>query len=119
MRRARILDVLSAVTAVAAGHPEIEAWWYAPPRRLRLEGEIARAPRETPALEVVVQASGAASTRCDEIAGELARRLASGPVSVRLHRGAAEERQLFRLLSGRRPGARAAAEPGPAANRPA
>jgi len=101
MRHARILDVLSAVTAVAAGHPEILAWWFAPPQRLRLQGEIARPRQETPPLEVVVQADPAVSTVCDVIAAELSGRLSGSPVTVRLHRGGAEERQLFRLLSGR------------------
>ncbi len=108
MRHARILDVLSAVTAVAAGHPEVEAWWYAPPRRLRLQGEIGRARADASALEVVVQTRGGAS--CQEIAAELARRLPSDRVSVRLHQGDGEARQLFRLLSGGRGGAPARAD---------
>jgi hypothetical protein len=101
MRQARILDVLSAVTEVAAAHPEIEAWWYAPPRRLRLHGEIARARQEASLLEVIVQTHGSLSTGCDGIAAELSRRLPGSSLAVRLHRGSAEDRQLFRLLSGR------------------
>jgi hypothetical protein len=104
MRHARILDVLSAVTAVAAAHPEVEAWWYAPPRRLRLQGEIARAGAEVPSLEVIVQVAPSSCTDCDKIASELSQRLPGSPVAVRLHRAEAEERQLFRLLSvSRRP----------------
>jgi hypothetical protein len=100
MRHARILDVLSAVADVATGHSEIAAWWYAPPRRLRLQGEIAPAHRERPLLEVVVQAEEGLSTDCEAIAVELSRRLPGSSVSVRHHRGRDEERQLFRLVSG-------------------
>lgn len=102
MRHARILDVLSAVTAVAPAHPEVEAWWYAPPQRLRLEGEIGRARAEVPSLDVVVQGEASLCTRCDAIAAALSPRLPGHRVSVRLHRGEAEERRLFRLLSGGR-----------------
>ncbi len=116
MRQARILDVLRAVTEVAPAHPEVEAWWYAPPRRLRLQGERPRDARgdlcagvsgarsdseRAPAVEVVVEAGPAASPDCVGIAGELERRLPESTLSVRPYRAAAEERQLFRLVSGR------------------
>jgi hypothetical protein len=112
MRQARILDVLCAVREVAPAHPEVEAWWYAPPRRLRLQGERPRDARGdacgggsgsegAPAIEVVVEAGSAASPDCVGIAAELARWLPGSALSVRLHRAAAEERQLFRLVSGR------------------
>ena len=115
MRHARILDVLSAVTAIAPAHPKVEAWWYAPPRRLRLHGEIARARAEAPPLEVVVQGASSLSTDCDAIAAELSGRLAGSRVAVRIHRGETEDRQLFRLLSGPRAHDRAAVSPQPLA----
>jgi hypothetical protein len=99
MQRA-ILDVLRAVTEVDALHPEVEAWWYAPARRLRLLGELPVSNRDIPSVEVVVSAPGVSVDR-EAIAAELSRRLLGHPVSVRLHRGPAEERQLFRLVSGR------------------
>ncbi len=116
MRQARILDVLRAVTEVAPAHPEVEAWWYAPPRRLRLRGERRRdaggdacgggsgargGSEGAPAVEVVVEAGSATSPDCVGIAAALARWLPGSPLSVRLHRAAAEERQLFRLVSRR------------------
>src|SRR3990172_6161031 len=113
MRQVRILDVLRAVTEVAPAHPEVEAWWYAPPRRLRLQGERPRDARgdacdgarrgleEAPAVVVVVEAGPAASPDCVGIAAELARWLPGSALSVRLHRAVAEKRRLFRLGIGR------------------
>ena len=114
MRHARILDVLRAVTEASASRPEVETWWYAPARRLRLMGELPRNGQETASLEVVVEIDPAISADCDGIAAELSRRLPGSPVSVRLHRGAAEERQLFRLVSSRSRTGRNAAARGPA-----
>ncbi len=112
MRTPSILDVLRAVTEVAAAQRDVEGWWYAPARRLRLTGELPGTPREVHSLEVVVEVAGTAEVDCAGIAAELSSRLAGQPVSVRPHRGAAEERQLFRLVSGR---SRAGAGPAPVA----
>src|SRR4029077_17679278 len=38
MRRPSILDVLRAVKEVGSTHPEVRGWWYAPGRRMRLQG---------------------------------------------------------------------------------
>jgi hypothetical protein len=101
MRTPSIIDVLRAVKDVADAHPDVAGWWYAPARRLRLRGELPGTAREAPLLEVVVEVAGAAEVDCAGIAAELSSRFAGQAVSVRPHRGAAEERQLFRLLSGR------------------
>jgi hypothetical protein len=97
MRPPSILDVLRAVKRVAAAHPEVASWWYAPPQRLRLTGELPLTSSEV-TLEVVldVPSDGAA---LDAIGGELSRAVGGFPVRARAHRGAAEERPLFRLVS--------------------
>ncbi len=99
MRQARILDVLRAVTATAAEHPEVQAWWYAPPVRLRLAGELARTGPEPLPLEIVVEAVPPASLDRAALSAALSRRLSGAPVAVRPHGGTAEARKLFRLLS--------------------
>src|SRR5215471_13265632 len=98
MRHAAILDVLSAVKGLAATHPEVAAWWYAPARRLRLLGQRVRGSAEALPLEIVVEPAGLATVDCDSLASELGRRLPGDSVAVRL-RGAAEEKRLFRLKS--------------------
>jgi hypothetical protein len=97
MRRPSILDVLRAVKEVGRAHPEVRSWWYAPGRRLRLQGALPGGEGGE-GLEVVVEPDVGAVVLAG-ICGELAERLRSGPVSVRPHRGSGEERQLYRLLS--------------------
>ncbi len=99
MRHAAILDVLRAVKDLADAHPEVAAWWYAPARRLRLLGQRARGSAEALRLEIVVQPAASAAVDCDCLASELGRRLPGDSIAVRLHRGAAEEKRLFRLKS--------------------
>lgn len=99
MRHAAILDVLRAIKDLAGTHPEVAAWWYAPARRLRLSGERARGPEQALELEVVVEPAAAAAVDCNYLAAELGRKLPGDSVAVRLHRGAAEKRRLFRLKS--------------------
>lgn len=108
MRTPSILDVLRAVISVAAAHPEVDAWWYAPPRRLRLRGELPGAA-SAPPLEVVVEAAAGAEVDEDHLAAELAPRLPGQAVAVRPHRGAGEERRLFRLVSRHSPARSASA----------
>jgi hypothetical protein len=96
MRQPSILNVLRAVRQVGPAHPEVRAWWYAPARRLRLHGALPEG--EGDAVEVVVELD-LQGTDLAAIGGEIAQSLRSGPVSVRPHRGADEERQLYRLLS--------------------
>jgi len=95
MRRPSILDVLRAVRDVGPAHPKVRAWWYAPGRRLRLQGAGEEAGE---AVEVVVE-TDAGGADLSGIGGDLADRLRRGPVSVRPHRGKGEEQQLYRLLS--------------------
>ncbi|HEX9572612.1 MAG TPA: hypothetical protein VF994_00870 [Myxococcales bacterium] len=97
MRRPSILDVLRAVRDVGPTYPEVRAWWYAPGRRLRLQGTVA-GEEGGEAVEVVVE-TDAGGADLAGIGGDLADRLRRGPVSVRPHRGTGEERQLYRLLS--------------------
>lgn len=99
MRQPSILDVVRAVTEVGAAHPEVATWWYAPPQRLRLRGELPPEVQEPPPVEVVVELGGSPDADYERIAGELAAYLSGGRVRVRAHRGANEERQLFRLRS--------------------
>ena len=100
-RPPRILDVLSAVGRVAPQHPEIESWWYAPRRRMPLNGELPRRSSELLPLEIVVQSrSDTSASTCTNVAFELAAYLGEH-VGVREHRGEAEERHLFRLLTRR------------------
>jgi hypothetical protein len=101
LKQPSILDVVHGVKSVAPAHPEVAVWWYTPPQRLRLAGELPR-PASAPAeltIEVVVAGSSGSTIACDQIAGELSRALAGIPVAVRPHRGAAEERPLFRIVS--------------------
>ena len=103
MRQPSILDVLHAVSEVGASHPEIHTWWYAPVRRMRLRGEMLREEHGRAELEVVVEA-GSPDADLSRIGRELAESLGGGgAVSVRKHRGQAEERQLYRLLTRQEP----------------
>jgi hypothetical protein len=98
MRPPSILDVVTAVKRAAPAHGGVIAWWYAPPRRLRLEGE--RAPREAPPdVEVVVELARGSNADPARIAAELATALRLPSVRVRQHRGAEEPRRLFRIVS--------------------
>ena len=100
MKQPSILDVVHGVKAVAPGHPEVKAWWYTPPQRLRLSGELPGAESKL-TIEVVVEGEPEAlpSVACAQIAQELSRALAGATVGVRAHRGQREERPLFRIVS--------------------
>ncbi len=97
MRQPSILDMLRAVKEVGSAHAEVRAFWYAPTRRLRLQGELPGS-QASESVEVVVEAD---STAIDlsVIGDALGRSLRGVPVTVRRHRGASEERQLYRLWS--------------------
>jgi hypothetical protein len=110
MRQPSILDVVRAVKTAAARHPEVTGWWYTPARLLRLEGDRPASLSPAPVLEVVVQ-HGAVLPDFDALGRELAAMLRGATPSVRAHRGAAEERRLFRLAS-RGPGEKAACPTG-------
>jgi hypothetical protein len=105
MRQPSILDVVRAVKTTAVRHPEVSGWWYTPARLLRLEGDRPAGLTPPPALEVVVE-HGAVAPDFDAIGRELAELLRGASLKVRPHRGAAEERRLYRLAS-RGPGERA------------
>jgi hypothetical protein len=106
-----ILDVVHAVKGVAAAHPEVAVWWYTPPQRLRLAGELPGSGATAPVVEVVVEGDSLASVTsapsmpCAAIALELTAALSGTPVTVRTHRGTREERHLFRIVSTSRRGA--------------
>ena len=97
MRQPSILDVLRAVRDVGAAHPEVRAWWYAPARRLRLQGALSPSG-EKPAIEIAIEVDNddadlkGISSKIEEVLG-------CRPVAVRPHRGPGEERQLYRLFS--------------------
>jgi hypothetical protein len=102
MKHPSILDVIHAVKQVASAHPEARAWWYTPPQRLRLSGELPRRADEETAIgqiEVVVQGDSLDAAALDLIASQLSHAMAGEPVSVRMHGGANEARPLFRILS--------------------
>jgi hypothetical protein len=102
VRQPSILDVVHGVKGVATTHPEVTTWWYTPPQRLRLAGERPGPASATLSIEVVVEGpSGAAAIACADIAAELSAALSGVIVGVRMHRGAAEPRPLFRIVSQR------------------
>lgn len=96
MRRPSILDVVQAVTAVAPSHREVHAWWYAPPTRFHLRG--ARSDDSAHRVEVVIEPRPSVRLNLESIAADLSARLSGTPTDVRGHRGADEERRLFRVL---------------------
>jgi hypothetical protein len=97
MRQPSILDVLRAVRDVGGAHPEVRAWWYAPARRLRLHGEVP-SPSDKTGIEIAIQVDKE-SADLEGISSKIEQVLGCRPVSVRPHRGPAEERRLFRLFS--------------------
>jgi hypothetical protein len=101
IRPPSILDVVRAVKALAGDHGEVSAWWYAPPRRLRLAGEK---PNEAGGRHVEIAIEGECDpATCDRIARQLSIALSGAlrqtPVRVRPYRGKAEDARLYRLLS--------------------
>ncbi|HYZ90108.1 MAG TPA: hypothetical protein VE620_12490 [Myxococcales bacterium] len=97
MRQPSILDVLRAVRDVGAAHPEVRAWWYAPPQRLRLQGAVPSAG-ERPPIEIAIEVDKG-EVDLKGMSSKFEELLDCRPVSVRPHRGAGEERQLYRLFS--------------------
>jgi hypothetical protein len=97
MRQPSILDMLRAVKEVGSAHADVRAFWYAPTRTLRLQGELpgSRAPD---AVEVVAEVDSPAVDLA-AIGDELQRSLRGVPVRVRPHGGTSENRQLYRLWS--------------------
>jgi hypothetical protein len=102
VKQPSILDVVHGVKVVAPAHPEVKAWWYTPPQRLRLAGELPGLESAL-TLEVVVEpgarGGGEEVVACDVIANELSLALGGAVVGVRTHRGDREERPLFRVIS--------------------
>ena len=97
MRQPSILDVLRAVRDIGAAHPEVRAWWYAPARRLRLQGAVPPSS-EGPPIEIAVEVDKP-EANLEGISSKIEELLGCRPVSVRPHRGSGEERQLYRLFS--------------------
>ncbi len=99
MRQPSILDVVHGVKSVVPTHPEVTTWWYTPPQRLRLAGDLPGSGSAALSLEVVVEGAAAVEIPCAEIAKKLSAALSGFAVAVRMHRGAREERPLFRIVS--------------------
>jgi hypothetical protein len=88
MRTPTILDIVQAVTEVAPSHPELAVWWY------ERTGGAGASP-----VVLVVEARKGASPDTAHIRSELAGRLGTGAVTIRVHRGAGETLALYRLLT--------------------
>jgi hypothetical protein len=88
MRRPTILDLVQAVIEVAPSHPEVAVWWY---RRASVLG--------VQPVMVVLETRDGATPDTASIGAELARRLGPSAVAVRMHGGAGEEQELYRLLT--------------------
>jgi hypothetical protein len=88
MRTPTILDIVQAVTEVAPSHPELAVWWY----------ERTGGAGASPGL-LVLEARKGASPDTAHIRSELAGRLGTGAVAIRMHRGAGETQSLYRLLT--------------------
>lgn len=88
MRPRSILDLVQAVSEIAHAHPEVAVWWYT-----RI------AEPNAPPMQLVLLPRDGAGPDCDRIGAELGTRLGVGSVTVRLHRGPAEQRTLYRLLT--------------------
>jgi hypothetical protein len=99
MRSPRILDVIRAAKEVAPAHPDVVAWWYAPPNRLDVTGATPHGAAVAAEVELVVQSAPQGSPDRARIAQDLAVALRFAKVSVRTYRGANEQRSLFRLIS--------------------
>jgi hypothetical protein len=113
VKQPSILDVVHGVKRVLPAHPEVSAWWYTPPQRLRLAGDLPGSGAAPLCIEVVVEAAGAEEVPCATIARELTAALSATPhieVRVRIHRGDREERPLFRIVS---PGKRSSSSEAP------
>ncbi len=85
MRTPTILDVVQAVTSVAPSHPQVAVWWYE------------RAGRRP--IQLVLEAREGTSPDPAGIGSELAGRLGTEAVAVRMHRGPGETQALYRLLT--------------------
>lgn len=88
MRRPTILDLIQAVIEVAPSHPEVAVWWYA-----RASG-VGVLP-----LMLVLETRDGAALDTTSIGSELAKRLGPSAVAVRIHGGASETQELYRLLT--------------------
>ena len=95
MQRPNILDVVRAVTAVAADHPEVKVWWYSPDPDFRVKGD----DRRKSSLEFVLEFKNGDGADSDAIAEDLSTQLSGNPVAVREHRGKEETVRLFRMLT--------------------
>lgn len=96
MRRPTILDLVQAVVEVAPSHPEVAVWWY---RRASAVGVLP--------VVVVLETRDGAAADTTSIGSELTRRLGPSAVAVRMHEGAGETLELYRLLTAPEAGATA------------
>jgi len=98
MRRPNVLDLVHAVSQVAPGHPEVQAWWYSPLGRTAspsLPSQDGGPARET---VIAVEANGGGTPDLERIRRELTARLSDRPVLVRIHQGPVET-GLYRLVT--------------------
>jgi hypothetical protein len=88
MRSPNILDVVQAVTQLAASHSGVAVWWYT---RAGVAG--------APAIQLVLEPRDGALPDMAAIGAALAARFGPQSVAVRMHRGAGEKESLYRLLT--------------------
>jgi hypothetical protein len=88
MRRPTILDLVQAVIEVAPSHPEVAVWWY---RRASAVGGLP--------VMVVLETRDGSAPDLTSIGSELATRLGASAVAVRMHEGAGDAHDLYRLLT--------------------
>ena len=88
MRRPTILDLVQAVVKVAPSYPEVAVWWY---RRASAVGVLP--------VMVVLEARDGVAPDTTNIASELGRLVGPSAVTVRMHEGAGEMQELYRLLT--------------------
>jgi hypothetical protein len=88
MRSPNVLDVVHAVTDLAASHSEVAVWWY---MRAGVAG--------SPVILLVLEPRDGALPDTASIGAALAARFGPEAVAVRMHRGAGETQTLYRLLT--------------------
>jgi hypothetical protein len=88
MRSPTVLDIVQAVTHLAASHSEVAVWWYT---RAGVAG--------APAILLVLEPRDGALPDEASIGAALAARFGPEAVAVRMHRGAGETQALYRLLT--------------------
>lgn len=99
MRPPSILDVVRAVKVASRRRRDVRAWWYAPAKRLRLDGELAAGGVGQPPLEIVIDPVAGRTPDCDQIARDISSVLGAASVHVRARDGGGTADGLYRLVS--------------------